>query len=331
MSRISIVTPARAGARNGNRHTAQRWARFLRTLGHRVSVSVAWDGRPCDLLLALHARRSHASIAAYRERRPDGPLVVALTGTDLYRDLPASREARHSLRLADKVIVLQEDALRFIDRDTRKKARVVYQSASPAFRHAPPKDRMRIAVVGHLREEKDPFRAVAALSFLQKTPFVLELIQVGEALMPEMRAGARRWMEREPRYRWLGGRSHARALGWIARSHALVVSSAMEGGANVICEAACIGTPVLASRMSGNLGMLGRDYPGYYPLFDAKALGRLIDRVAQDRKFAGALKRALAARRRLFAPASERAALGRVVREALVRKGADAGSVKSRA
>ena len=85
-------------------------------------------------------------------------------------------------------------------------------------------------------------------------------------------------MRREPRYRWLGGRTHAQTLGWIARSHLLVVSSAMEGGANVIAEAARIGTPVLASRVSGNVGMLGRNYPGYFPLFDERALAGLIEK-----------------------------------------------------
>ncbi len=97
MARICIVTPARPGARNGNRHTAQRWAGFLRALGHRVKVMIEWDGRPCDLLLALHARRSHPSIVEYRKRFPGKPLVAVLTGTDLYRDLPRSREARASL------------------------------------------------------------------------------------------------------------------------------------------------------------------------------------------------------------------------------------------
>src|SRR5260221_10458766 len=149
MARICIVTPARAGARNGNRHTAQRWAGFLRALGHRVSIMLQWDDEPCDLLLALHARRSHASVAAYRRQFPERPLVVTLTGTDLYRDLPASREARESLRLADRVIVLQEDALHILDSKLRKKVRVVYQSAEPSVRHAPPKGRFRIAVVGH--------------------------------------------------------------------------------------------------------------------------------------------------------------------------------------
>jgi glycosyltransferase involved in cell wall biosynthesis len=122
-------------------------------------------------------------------------------------------------------------------------------------------------------------------------------------------------MKRDPRYRWIGGRTHAQALGWIARSDLLVVSSVMEGGANVISEAARIGTPVLASHMPGNVGMLGRGYPGYFPLFDEKALGRLIERSMQDLKFAQSLKRALAQRRGLFSPAAERKAVGDVVRE----------------
>ncbi len=121
-------------------------------------------------------------------------------------------------------------------------------------------------------------------------------------------------MAREPRYRWLGSQPHPRTLGWIARSHALVVSSVMEGGANVIAEAARIGTPVLASRVSGNLGMLGPGYPGYYELYDEAGLARLIARAVDDRGCYAKLKLALRARRPLFAPAAERSALLRVVR-----------------
>ena len=316
MARISIVTPARAGARNGNRHTAGRWAGFLRTLGHRVSVRTQWEGRPCDLLLALHAQRSHASLLEYKKQHPDKPLVVVLTGTDLYRDLPDSRDARESLRLANRLIVLQEDALRLLDKRTRKKARVVYQSAKPSIHHSPPDAPFRVAVVGHLRKEKDPFRAALALAHL---PPGIEVVQVGDALSPEFDAEARKHMARDRRYRWLGGRTHPQALGWIARSNLLVVSSVMEGGANVISEAARIGTPVLASRVSGNLGMLGARYPGYFPLFDERALARLLLKASRGEAFYRTLKKALRSRRHLFAPAAERAALGRVVSEALGR------------
>jgi putative glycosyltransferase (TIGR04348 family) len=314
MARILIVTPARPGARNGNRHTAWRWAAMLRSLGHQAAIATQWNGQACDLLLALHAARSHQSIAEFRRRCPGKPLVVTLTGTDLYRDLPVSREARHSLEIADRIVVLQSEARLELEGKFRSKTRIVYQSAVPSLRHAPPEGRFRVAVVGHLRKEKDPFRTALALAHLRSD---LEVVQVGDALSPEFSIQARKLMARDKRYRWLGGRTHAQAMSWIAHSHLLVVSSVMEGGANVIAEAARIGTPVLASRVSGNLGMLGRDYPGYFPLHDEEALSRLIGRAMQDKNFFDSLRRALAARRQLFAPKAEKVALGRVMKELL--------------
>jgi len=311
MARIFIVTPAGAGTRNGNRHTALRWASLLRGAGHRVRVAVEWQGEPCDKLVALHAKRSHRSILGYRTERPGGFMVVTLTGTDLYRDLPASAEARKSLQLADRVIVLQDAALRELEGSVRRKARVVYQSADPGkLRHSPP-SKFRVAVIGHLRAEKDPFRTVMALRHL---PGEIQIVHIGAALDPALGREAEEWMAREPRYRWLGSLPHARTLGWLARSHALVVSSVMEGGANVIAEAARIGTPVIASRMSGNLGMLGRGYPGFYPLHDEVALAVLLKKARDDRKFYQYLKQKLNKRRPLFAPSAERAALIAAIR-----------------
>ena len=177
MARITIVTPTGTGTRTGNLHTAQRYARFLRGAGHRVLVTLQWDGKPCDLLIGLHAKRSSASVNSYKNENPSRPVIVVLTGTDLYRDLPASAEARRSLDLADRLIVLQEDAKRRLKNRLRKKTRVVYQSADPRLVHTPPRDRFRVAVVGHLRDEKDPFRTVRAISFLEEE--ALEVIQLG--------------------------------------------------------------------------------------------------------------------------------------------------------
>ena len=278
-----------------------------------MRVAVAWDGEPCDALIALHARRSHESIARYSSLKK--PLVVTLTGTDLYRDLPDSAEARTSLELADRLIVLQDAALAELDASARHKARVVYQSADPRLPHRPPKAPFRIAVIAHLRAEKDPLRAVAALARLPEEE--IEVVQIGEALDPRLGKEAEVWAAREPRYRWLGSLAHRRALAWMAKSHVLVVSSVMEGGANVIAEAARIGLPVLASRVSGNIGMLGDEYPGYYALADDAALAALLSRAAHERRFYQGLKSALRARRKLFAPAAERASLVRVVREVL--------------
>jgi hypothetical protein len=65
--------------------------------------------------------------------------------------------------------------------------------------------------------------------------------------------------------------------------------------------------------------MLGRRYPGYYPVRDESALAALIARAASDGRFLGSLQRALRERRHLFAPAAERRALAVVLDEALER------------
>ena len=303
--RIALVTPAGPGTRNGNRHTALRWAAFLRAAGHTVEVSVQCspDSR-ADAMLALHARRSYPSIRTFSS---DKLLVVALTGTDVYRDIHESAEARESLELAQRLIVLQPRAAQELPARLRRKVRVVVQSCSTRLRQEPVKGRFRVCVLGHLRAEKDPMRALAALVHVSERN--IQVIHLGGALDEALEAEAKEGMAREPRYRWLGSVPHARALRWLASSHAMVISSRMEGGANVVCEALRIGVPVLASRIPGNAGLLGAGYGGYFPLEDERALARLIARAAGDPRFYRRLKGEVKALRPLVAPQSEARAL----------------------
>ena len=312
--RIAIVSPASSGPRSGNRHTAARWVKFLREAGHRVAVATSWDSGREDILIALHARKSYESIERFHAARPGAPLIVVLTGTDLYRDIRSDRNARRALDLASQLVVLQERGLRELSRRHRAKTRVIYQSADVRLWHAPPAHRFRVSVIGHLRKEKDPFRAAQALARLPQDREI-EVVHLGAALTPDMRRSAQSWMKREPRYRWLGSKPHGEAMRWLARSHVLVVSSVMEGGANVICEAARIGVPVLASRVPGNIGMLGGDYAGYFRLHDHEALARLLERATRDSKYYRRLKDAVWARRRLFAPAAEGSGVRSLVRQ----------------
>lgn len=312
--KIAIVTPAAAGSRTGNRHTAQRWAAMLRAAGHKVGVTTEWNGAPADVVFALHARRSHPSVLRYHQSCPDGNLVVVLTGTDLYRDIRYDTGAQLSLKLARRLVVLQDQGLKELPRQFRAKARVVYQSAQVKARPAPPKKTFRVCVLGHLREEKDPFRAALALQLIPAEEKI-ELVQVGKAMASEMAAQAKSMMLREPRYRWLGGLPHWRALRWLVRSKLMVISSRMEGGANAIAEAVCAGVPVIASAIPGNIGMLGPDYPGYYPPGDANALAGLLAKAMRHQAYYQSLKRGIAARRHLFRPQSEQASLLRLLRE----------------
>jgi glycosyltransferase involved in cell wall biosynthesis len=181
---------------------------------------------------------------------------------------------------------------------------VVVQSSSTRLRHAPAR-RFRLCVLGHLREEKDPMRTLAALRHVD---LPLEVIHLGASLETGLQQEARAGMRRDSRYRWLGNVPHARALRWLASSHAMVISSRMEGGANAVCEALRIGVPILASRISGNVGLLGASYPAYFPVGDEKALARLIQRLSDDR-FYRRLKRAIAPLRAKVAPQAEARAL----------------------
>ena len=296
--RIALVTPAGPGTRNGNRHTALRWAAFLRAAGHKVRISTQDLSGDADLMLALHARRSHVSIGAFPRKKP---LVVALTGTDVYRDIRSSAEARESLELAERLIVLQPKAAEELPGRLRKKVRVVVQSSATTRRHRPVKGKFRICVIGHLREEKDPLRIVFALPYVDAD---IQVIHLGAALDPKLEPKTR-----DPRYRWLGSVPHATALRWLASSHAMVISSRMEGGANVVCEALRIGVPVLASRISGNVGLLGPSYPGYFRVGDERALARLITRVASDPAFYRLLRGKIRALRSLVSPQAEARAL----------------------
>src|ERR1700754_2880704 len=108
MARVFIASPALRGANNGNWRTAIRWFRFLRT-GYQVSLGAEWHAaeqlqEPPECLIALHARRSAPTIVRFADAYPDRPLVVVLTGTDLYRDIRVDDSARRSLDLASHLV-----------------------------------------------------------------------------------------------------------------------------------------------------------------------------------------------------------------------------------
>ncbi|HZF40203.1 MAG TPA: TIGR04348 family glycosyltransferase, partial [Blastocatellia bacterium] len=182
--KIGIVTPAPPGSRHGNRVTALRWARILRSLGHHVTITQNYEDESYDLLIALHALRSHKAIKRFHCERPDRPLVVALTGTDLYHDLPRSERARLSLELATRLIALQPKAFDTLPEHLHAKTRVIYQSVEPFPKLRNPRAPIRnftVCVIGHLRKVKDPFRAAMAARLLPASSRI-RIIHVGGAM-----------------------------------------------------------------------------------------------------------------------------------------------------
>ena len=310
---IVLVTPYPPAARNGNAHTALRWAGFLRSAGHHVEVMVEWNGQSAEAMIALHARRSYAAIAAYAQAYPQRPLIVGLTGTDLYRDIQIDADAQHALQLATRLVVLQTRGRDELDATLHNKTRVIFQSA-PTFAIRTKRTRtFDICVVAHMRDEKDPLRAAHATELLPADSRI-RVLHVGAALTPDMAEQAER-CRANPRWKWLGARSHRETRRLIAGCRLLVQSSRVEGGANTIVEAVSARVPVLASRISGNIGMLGEDYSGYYPLADSAALATLMRRAETQPDFYTELATQCATRAPLFEPHCERTAVLNLIKE----------------
>jgi len=307
---VCIVTPALAEANNGNWQTAQRWARML-AHDYRVQLVDRWQGQagdPAAVMVALHARRSADSIARWARQRPGQPLVVVLTGTDLYRDIHNDADAQHSLDVANRLIVLHEHAVLDLPAQHRSKTVSCFQS-TPARAPWPKTQRhLRALMVGHLREEKSPQTYFDAARLLQQRPDIW-LDHIGAPLDPELGRAAQAVQRNCPQYRWLGALPHAATRQRIQRAHVLVHPSRMEGGAHVVMEAVRSGTPVLASRIAGNVGMLGVDYGGYFEPSDAKGLSQLLQRCRDEPPILQALSQQCQARSPLFEPARERATL----------------------
>jgi glycosyltransferase involved in cell wall biosynthesis len=171
-----------------------------------------------------------------------------------------------------------------------------------------------VLVIGHLRTEKDPFRVALATSYLPEHSHI-RITHLGGALSEEMAATAEMAQSRLPRWHWGGDVPHRTVLKRLARAHLMVISSVMEGGANVICEALAADVPVLASDISGNIGMLGADYPGYFPVGDEKRLAALLTKAESDPDFYADLKRHARQRRGLMRPEQEASRLRQVVAE----------------
>lgn len=336
MQKVSlvIVSPALADANNGNWQTARRWQSMLAER-YRVRICRDWSGSGRDAedsaMIALHARRSAASIQAWAQQHPGRGLAVVLTGTDLYRDIAQDAQARQSLELAQQLVLLQECAPLALPVALRPKSRVIFQSCSARAPQHKTTRQLRVLVVGHLREEKSPQTVWQAARLLRDQPGLL-IDHVGAALAPAWAEQALAVMHDCPPYRWLGALPHEATRRRIQRAHLLLHPSLMEGGAHVIMEAVRSGTPVLASRVDGNVGMLGPDYAGYFECGDAAALADLLLR-CRDELQAGSsalhglsspsllerLQQQCGQRAPLFDPARERAALLALGAELLAR------------
>lgn len=314
---ITLITPAPPGSRAGNRATAERWGQLLEQAGHKVNIVTEYHSEPCDLFIALHAWRSHQAVMDFRKQHPDTPLIVVLTGTDIYDHQHRFPEATHeSMEQADCLIGLHHRVTRDIPGRFTDKLTTVLQSADEPASQAGLKKGFDICVIGHLRYEKDPLRAALAARQLPETSAIC-IINAGKGHTPEWEQKALSEQASNPRFHWLGEVYKPSIHQLMNRCRAMVISSVMEGGANVVSEACRAGLPVIASDISGNIGLLGDDYPGYFPVGDDTELARLLQRVEHSPDFLGELEERVKALACNFTPQAEQAALLAAIERAM--------------
>ncbi|MEM8844993.1 MAG: selenoneine biosynthesis selenosugar synthase SenB [Pseudomonadota bacterium] len=298
--KILLVTPAEVHSRNGNRTTANRWRKIFQSLGHSVTVVQKYQTEPADLMVAIHAWRSADAILKFSMQHPNLPIIVALSGTDAYQYINSHTDTTmRSILLADRLVGLHARIANVLPKELKNKVRVIYQSSEflPKVKYQS-KD-FKVCVAGHLRDEKDPLRAAYAARKLPKKSKI-RVHHYGKTHTYQWRKRARFEESRNPRYQWHGEVSHAYLKNRMRRSQILILSSIMEGGANIISEALAVELPVIASKIEGTVGLLGKNYPGYFETENTTDLLKYLIKVENDTTYLNKLKQACLERRYLF-------------------------------
>ncbi|MBP82710.1 MAG: TIGR04348 family glycosyltransferase [Verrucomicrobiales bacterium] len=313
--RIQIVSPGGnlqfGHTRTGNRSTASQWGRLLRELGYSVEITGTFIPRSNEIMIALHGDKSHEAILRYRSLHPAGKLILGLAGTDIYPS--PSDKTLESMALADGIIALQEKAIDQVPPELQNRVVNILQSATPVL-PAPEKsiDTFDVSILGHLRTVKNPMLLAEASRGLPAESRI-RILQAGDILEEPYREAVEAETQTNPRFRYLGQLDRQSTAGLIASSHVMAITSINEGGARVVSEALVNRTPVLSTKMDGSVGMLGEDYPGYFPVGDSDALTELLIRCESDLDFLNELTAAATELAPHYTPEKERKALANLL------------------
>jgi len=286
---VLIVYPEQTDVITGNSCSAEQWAKILVKLGHKVELGGTAAGRRAELLIALNAEKMHGEIAIFSRENPESRIVVILTGTDIYPEV--SDLSICSMELADRVVALQENAVKVMPEAFHEKLHVIVQSAEPtciAKKWEMNPETLNVALVANLRAVKDPFLASRAAGYLPDKSMVY-IRHAGFPLDCGSDVQARQESALNPRYEWLGGLTAPQSRKLISSSDVLLVTSKHEGAGRVIGEAITDGTPIIATRVEGITGLVGNDYEGLFPSGDAEGLAALLTRAENDSVFLDAL------------------------------------------
>lgn len=319
MTDVLIHSPFPRQDSQGNSATADRLKNLLQGEGLSVQMEEEWfSGCEARCLVALNARRSVGAVEEFRDAYPDGRVVIVLTGTDINH--PDARdensETYRSMRDADALVVLHEASLGSVPSAFHPKCQIIYPSVflpSGVIREPRDDGVFEVVMAGNVRAEKNLPVVVDACRLLpEDLNVVVRVYGDAEGELAQMLMAA---TASPLPFQWKGKLSHRDMMDRLAQADLLLNSSTQEGGANAVCEAVSMGLPVLASRISGNMGMLGDDYLGYFGSDDARELADQLLRCATVFPFYKRLGEAVEQRAPLFLTEVESQRWSALIRE----------------
>ncbi len=304
---VGIFSPLPLASNQGNAVSALRITRLLQDAG---VAAVALDAPPREALsafVALNAWRSSGVVAGFASTQPGVPIVALLTGTDIFPSISAHPEALQTLEAARAIVSWHKEIT--LPEEFWPKWHIIPKSVpdspswtAPAYAGGV----VRVLVMAHLRLVKDPLRAGEAAKLLPEASQI-QVALAGGAREPDWEEKARLLEAQTERFTWLGPLERQEMWGRLRSSHLTVNSSELEGGANAVVESLAVGVPVLATDMPGNRGLLGADYPGYFPVGDTAGLAALLRKFETEATFRHELLEATMRLRNTFSPEREQA------------------------
>lgn len=266
----------------------RRW--LWRSALHAVQRALNRHGAHYDVVLATFAY-PHGRAARDVARRLGVPYVVKVRGTDLHSLPPDGcrrKRTAEALRDADAVVAVSPNlasAARDLGADPAAVHLLLNGVDADAFPVVPREEARRqlglegaaplLLYVGHLAEVKGPDVLIESLDGA-------EGVRLALAGQGPMRGSLRRRVSRaglNGSVRLLGQISHRQVALWMNAADALVLPSRREGCPNVVLEALCCGTPVVASRVGAVPELLAEDCGVIVPPDDPPALSQAIRRV----------------------------------------------------
>ena len=322
---ILLVTSAPPGSEFGSETTSIRWENNLSALGHRVDTSYVFGKSPdtyattdYELMVAIGAEECDEAITAFLATHADGHLAVMLTGHNLYAQPEVSPIVARNIERASAIIVPNDHAVERLPPQFRDKTHVLYPAVElpeggveaipdPPLREERQTDppQFEVCVANHLADYSDPLRTAEAARLLPEDSRIF-VTHIGRVLDPQWEARVEGESETNPRYDWLGEASWSEARRYIKRARLLSLTSTIDGGGNTIAEAVVLGTPLVATRIPGHVGLTGEDYPGLLETHDERTLAEMMYAVETDPDFREQLDQECARMRPKFDMNSER-------------------------